>query len=59
LQLLLFSSALIITLKNQPDVMSILRKAFLPEIDGDAPFHQVIDLWLTVEIKGKEAGDEF
>jgi hypothetical protein len=51
--------ALIITLKNQPDLMGILRKAFLPEIDGDAPFHQVVDLWLTVEIKNKEVDEAF
>ncbi len=34
-------------------ILSILRKTFLPTIDGDAPFNQVIDLWMTVELKGK------
>ncbi len=33
---------------------ALLRKMFLPEIDGDAPLHQVIDLWMTVEIKDKD-----
>jgi hypothetical protein len=36
------------------DVKAVIRKTFLPEIDGDAPFHQVIDLWMTLEIKGKD-----
>lgn len=34
-------------------VLKVLRKSFLPEIDGNAPFHQVIDLWMTLEIKDK------
>jgi hypothetical protein len=35
------------------DVLSVLRKSFLPEIDGDAPIHQVVDLLITVDIKEK------
>lgn len=40
-------------LKGKGDTEALLRKAFLPELDGEAPFHQVIDLWMTVEIKDK------
>jgi len=36
------------------DTKSVVRKTFLPEIDGDAPFNQVIDLWMTLEMKGKD-----
>jgi hypothetical protein len=35
------------------DVLAVLRKSFLPEIDGDAPIHQVVDLLITVDIKEK------
>lgn len=35
------------------DVLKIIRKFFLPEIDGNAPINQIIDLWMTIEIKGK------
>jgi hypothetical protein len=36
------------------EVKAVVRKTFLPELEGDAPFHQVIDLWMTLEIKGKD-----
>jgi hypothetical protein len=36
------------------DTKAVIRKTFLPEIDGDAPFNQVIDLWMTLEMKGKD-----
>lgn len=39
--------------KNK-SILELLRKTFLPEIDGDAPIHQVIDLWMTLEIKDKD-----
>lgn len=41
-------------LRKNDEVIAILRKTFLPEIDGDAPPHQVVDLWMTLEIKGKD-----
>lgn len=34
-----------------PEVQALLKKTFLPEVDGDAPIHQVIDLWLTLGFK--------
>jgi hypothetical protein len=46
--------AMLINLKNQTDLLKVIRKAYLPTLDGEAPFNQVVDLWLTVEIKGKE-----
>lgn len=39
--------------KSNRDVQKVIRKAFLPEIDGTAPIHQIIDLWMTVDIKDK------
>lgn len=35
--------------------MSVMRKAFLPIIDGDAPLGQIIDLWMTVSLQGKDS----
>lgn len=39
---------------GKPTVMKLIRKCYLPEIDADAPIHQVIDLWMTVDIKDKD-----
>ena len=38
---------------GKQDIMKILRKCFLPELDGDAPIHQTIDLWMTIKIDDK------
>ncbi len=39
--------------KDEP--YNLLSKTFLPELDGDAPLHQIIDLWMTVNLdKGSE-----
>jgi hypothetical protein len=46
--------ALLITLKNSEDILKVLRKTFLPTIDGDAPFNQVVDLWMTIDLKDKD-----
>lgn len=40
-------------IKPKPEVLKLLRKTFRPTLDGEAPFHQVIDLWFTVDLKGK------
>lgn len=47
------SSIVISTFKNKPELEAVVRKAYLPEIDPYAPIYQVIDLWMTVEIKDK------
>lgn len=39
---------------GKDEVIKVLRKAYLPELDPDAPLHQLIDLWMTVDIKDKE-----
>ena len=38
---------------GKADVLAIIRKNYLPEIDSDAPIHQVIDLWMTLDLKDK------
>jgi len=36
------------------DVCKVIRKLFLPEIEGDEPLHQVTDLWGEAQIAVKE-----
>lgn len=35
------------------DSQAVISKTFLPQIDLDAPINQIIDLWMTVEVKEK------
>lgn len=39
-----------LTLRNQlkGDTFKVVKKCFLPEIDGDAPIMQTVDMWLTL-----------
>ena len=39
-------------LKTSP-VLRLLKKTFLPELEGDAPLLQVIDMWSVVQIINK------
>ena len=38
---------------KKKELMDIIRKEFLPVIDPEAPINQIIDLWMTVDVKGK------
>jgi hypothetical protein len=51
--------AILINLKTNEDLLKIIRKTFLPTIDGDAPFNQVIDLWMTIELKNKDPKEAY
>jgi hypothetical protein len=35
------------------DLSRLMSKMFLPQIDGDAPIGQVVDLWMTVNLENK------
>lgn len=37
---------------NNEAVFNVVSKTFLPQIDTDAPLGQVVDLWLTLDLKG-------
>jgi len=39
------------TFKGNTDLLKLMRKVFLPEIDPKAPLGQMIDLWMTVPVK--------
>ena len=47
----------IIKIVQSPEVLKILRKIFLPEIDVNAPLGQNVDLFMTINVQGKEPID--
>lgn len=38
------------TFKGKEDLLRLMRKLFLPELDASTPLGQNIDLWMTVKI---------
>lgn len=38
------------TFKGNEEVLRLMRKVFLPELDAYAPIGQNIDLWMTIKI---------
>lgn len=40
-------------IRDNPALMDLVTKTYYPEIELDAPIGQVIDLWLTVDVKEK------
>jgi hypothetical protein len=51
--------SLLVNLKSDEATLKVIRKTFLPTLDGDAPFNQVIDLWMTIELKGKDPKEAY
>jgi hypothetical protein len=49
--------SLLKSIQDKPEVLKVIRKSYLPTIDGDAPLNQIVDLWMTVEIKDKTPRD--
>lgn len=45
------------TFKDNLELLKLMRKIFLPEIDPTAPLGQNIDLWMTVDIKDQTPAD--
>ena len=41
------------SIKDKKDLLAVLQKTFLPKLDGNAPIHQTIDLWMTIDLKDK------
>lgn len=39
------------TFRGNETLLKLLRKIFLPEIDPAAPIGQIIDLWMTMDVK--------
>lgn len=42
------------TFGGNEKLLQLMRKMFLPEVSGEIPLGQTIDLWLSVEIKDKD-----
>lgn len=40
------------TFKNE-EILKLLRKVFLPELDPTLPIGQMIDLWMTIDLKDR------
>lgn len=40
--------------KDNEELLKVMRKVFLPEIDPKAPLGQTIDLWMTIDVKGQD-----
>ncbi len=40
--------------RDNEELLKLLRKIFLPEIDPEAPIGDQIDLWMTVPLQGQE-----
>lgn len=36
---------------GKPDVIKVMKKTFMPELDPEVPIGQQIDLWLTIALK--------
>jgi hypothetical protein len=47
------------TFKGNEELLKLMRKVFLPEIDPDAPLGQTIDLWMTVALTDKTPQDAY
>jgi len=41
------------------DTISVIRKNLLPNIDPNAPFHQTVDLWVSIDTLNKLAEDAY
>ncbi len=40
--------------RGNSELLKLLRKVFLPELDPKAPLGEQIDLWMTVPVEGNE-----
>lgn len=44
---------------KEKDVLAVIKKTFLPDLDSDAPISQIVDLWLTLNVKDKNVEDAY
>lgn len=45
--------------KGKQAVIDVITKTFLPTLDGEAPIHQLLDLFLTIKLEDKTADQAF
>jgi hypothetical protein len=42
-----------VTFKGKKELLKLMQKVFLPTLDPESPRHQLIDLWMSIDIKDK------
>lgn len=45
--------------KDKQAVFDVITKTFLPTLDGEAPIHQLLDLFLTIKLEDKTTDQAF
>ena len=50
--------AMLRQIREQKDLVAVIKKTFLPKLDPNAPFHQILDLWMTVTQEFKDKSPE-
>ncbi len=51
--------SILATIREQKELLAVIRKTFLPTLDSNAPFHQLIDMWLTVPLKDRKVEEAY
>lgn len=46
-------SIIVGTFKGKKELMALMSKTFKPELDPNAPLHQLVDLWMSLDLKDK------
>lgn len=41
------------TFKGRKENLTVIRKCFYPELEPEAPLNQLIDLWMTIDVRDK------
>jgi len=49
----LIDKSIVEQIKGNRDLLEVIKKTFLPQIDINAPLHQMVDLWMTIDLKDK------
>lgn len=44
-------------ISENPKLLMLCKKTFYPEIEVDSPLHQMVDLWMTVDVKEKSPSE--
>lgn len=44
-------------ISDSADLLMLFKKTFLPDLETDAPLHQLVDLWMSVDVKDKSIAE--
>ena len=45
--------SILTSIRERKELLTVIRKTFLPTLDANAPFSQLVDLWMTVNVTDK------